>query len=646
MSANYYNEAQALYLGLFDSVANSSGQAYWEGEMQNNLNGALASLSTYAPITATNTATQEVTNIYENLLGYTPANIGSQSNGVAYWANLAAENAINPNNGMNIAQVVNSIYNIVENISSSSPLYINTETMNARIYAANSFTADYAANVISSANLSYAAAGNYVTTGSGLTQSGITSNPMAPYSDYSPTGIQSAMTTAAGTPQTIDINAAQASYAAQLTSQASPVTFVVNDTGSYNSGNANGTATANPPIPSVLSPHDSLNASGGNGTLEINAFVTIAGTDPALNTSGQWGWNYFGLLPSSMTGIQTIEINNQSMAVNTSKGAAALVPNIIINNPVSDAFNNQTSIASNGATIHYGFTDPYFITSTQNFTYEFTGGSPNYGAIIDSTGTSANVTLDNVTASGNIIAINGISETQTINIMGSAMALNLTSAGTNDISLTNYGPVTLPFGTLTAAPLTTLNIGGDSANTLTIADNTTSGIANINASSDAGTLNLTTNANIINTTITVGSGVDTITTSAIYDTMNASTNVNTTPQNFITIAGSINAIASDFLSFAGTPTINSFSAAAASTGYNASNSVGANVTDIISALQTADKGIIADNAVYFYEGGNTYIVNDSNTFTGGANTYTDQVVQLTGTVSLAATSTAAGAVHI
>ena len=266
------------------------------------------------------------------------------------------------------------------------------------------------------------------------------------------------------------------------------------------------------------------------------------------------------------------------------------------------------------------------------------------GAIIDSTGTSANVTFDNVTASGNIIDINGTSETQTINIMGSVMdTLNVISAGTNDISLTNYGPVILPFGTLTAAPLTTLNISGTSANTLTIADNTTS-LTNINASGDAGTLNLTTNANI--NTIIVGSGVDTITTSAIYDTMNTSTNINTTPQNFTTISGAINAIASDFLSFTGTPTINSFSAADAATGYNASNPVGTNVTDIISALQTADKGITTDNAVYFYEGGNTYIVNDSNVFTGGVNTYTDQVVQLTGTVSLTATSVAASAVHL
>ena len=638
MSTNYYNETQALYLGLFDRVADSTGQAYWEGALSSNLTGSLNSISTYAAydgaaIAGSNIA-NEIVGIYSNLLGET---VASSNSGVQYWAAQF-------NSGQSIGQIVNSIYNIVENISSSSALYIEKETMNARIYAANSFTSDYAANVISAVNLSYAAAGNYVTTNSGLNQGGITSNPIAPYSDYSPAGVQNAMTSVAATPQTIDINAAQASYIGQLTSQASPVVFVVNDTGNYNSGNANGTATANPPIPSVLSAHDSLNAAGGNGTLEINAFVTIAGSDPALNTSGQWGWNYYGMLPSTMTGIQTIEINNQSMAVNTSIGAAALVPNIIINNPVSDAFNNQTSITSNGSSIHYGFTDPYVIASTQNFTYEFTGGSQNYGAIIDSTGTSANVTFDNVTASGNIIDINGTSETQTINIMGSVMdTLNVISAGTNDISLTNYGPVILPIGTLTAAPLTTLNISGTSANTLTIADNTTS-LTNINASGDAGTLNLTTNANI--NTIIVGSGVDTITTSAIYDTMNTSTNINTTSQNFTTISGAINAIASDFLLFTGTPTINSFSAADAATGYNASNPVGTNVTDIISALQTADKGITTDNAVYFYEGGNTYIVNDSNVFTGGANTYTDQVVQLTGTVSLTATSVAASAVHL
>ncbi len=685
MSTNYYSEAQALYLGLFNMVANPSGQVYWEGQLSSNPTGALNSIGSFAtydygtssaaPISNSNIA-NEIVNVYANLLGVT---VAATDKGVMYWADQF-------NNGQSIGQIVSSIYNIVENISSSSPLYIDTETMNARVFAANSFTNDYSANVISptynanvispSPTLSYAGAGNYIT--STLTQSYINGNPTAPFTTYSSSGIQSTMTSTTSTPQFYAITATQTAYMASLTSSASDVVFVVNDSGSSQTVTANGTsytsltgyngyvtgnlATTPPTGPSpfasasyaanggVLSSSDSLNAAGGNGTLDIFAYPTTLG-------SQNFAPSYTGLLPSTMTDINTIIINGNAMDLNTSTGAAASVHNITISGAVNDALCEYITSASSPAlsTFQYGGANHaqevnvYTIASTQNFTYENTSASAN----INSTGTSANITLGALTQNSNSVS-------PTINIDGSTTTtLNLTSAGAtaNYLSLSTTTISNPGAPALIAAPLTTLNISGVLGNTLYIslmADNTNNAAANtpanttitslttINASHDAGTLNLTTNT--ASDTITVGTATAaTITTMAIYDTVATTT---TTPENMTTITG---ATSSDLLSFAGDPTNIStftFTPAAAGTGFNNLNSVGTNIINIITALQHTDASAIADTAVYFQEGGNTYIVNDSNAYTSSANTYTDQVVQLTGTITPTSITSASAVTHV
>ena len=492
MSTNYYNELQATYLGLFDRPADGGGENYWNSQATSSTGPGLtatlndiASFAQYngAPITSSNIAS-EIVNIYSDMLGVT---VTPTNSGVEYWAGLF--------NGNNLGTIINDIYTIVENISPGAPNYYDQLAMNDKIASATAFTETNPTATPSNSPTLYATA----------------------------TASINGMTAASVMPsQTIDITPGQSSYTA--VAGEGPVTFVVND-------NSNPSPSSNL-IPTVPPFYDTLNANGNVGTLDIYAYPTKIGADPYTATSQTWGINYFNLLPSTMTGINTIEFNNQSMAVNVSNGAAAAVPNIIVNNSVSDAFNNDTS--------GYAFTDPYRITSAQNFTYENT----NYGAIIDSTGTSANVTLNNVNATGiqtiasaqaqTSGANSGVTQAeQTININGLSMTtLDLTSENTNNITLTNYVPtfgngVPTTFSSLfQAAPLTTVNLTGVSGNTLSIVDSSDT-LDNVNAngtstiSGDAGTVNFTlpnfTPSSSTPTTFAftgdsaAGSGVDTLT---------------------------------------------------------------------------------------------------------------------------------------
>ena len=694
-----FNETNALFLGLFDKVAAPAGQAYWADQLSLNPTAALNSISTFvnggaaftAGTTGAGTIGAEITSIFENLLGRAPL-----SGGLTYWSDQYTSGA------QTIGQIAADIYNITNAIPAGAGSYIDSETMSARVYAAGSFTQDYAANVISPTAFSTAAAGNYITTASDFTQSSVNSDPTAPFTNYSPSGIQGTITSTVSTPQGPAITATQTVYTANLTSSASPVFFVVNDSNSpittpisatvystsgtpttytynpttavtyaANHGYVTGNLATTPPTgPSpfasasyaanggVLSSSDSLNASGGTGILDIFAYPTTLG-------SQNFAPGYTGLLPSTMTGINTIIINGNAMDLNVSTGAAASVPNITISSAVNDALCEYITSASTPAlsTFQYGGANHaqeinvYTITSSQNFTYENTSQSAN----INSTGTSANVAVSGLSQ-------NGSSVSPTINIDGSNVAtLNLTSAGTtaNYLSLSTTTVSNLFAPALTAAPLTTLNISGASTNTLNIsliADNannaaattpantTIASLTTINASHDAGTLNLTTNT--ASDTITVGTGADTITTSAIYDTLGTSTSAtaSTTPLNITTISGITPATLTtgDYVSFSGdtsTSITPSFALATASNGFgfNPLNTVTTNVTNIITDLQS--KALLsstvtsADAAVYFQEGGNTYIVNDSATYVSSTiNNYTDQVVQLTGTPNISAST--------
>ena len=170
MSVNYYNDLQALYLGLFDRPADAGGETYWNSQMQTNMTGALDNISSFAQyysgnnglngvaISSSNIA-NEIVNIYANLFGYTPSTTDA---GVQYWATQWT-------NGTSIGQILDSIYNVVAAYPSTSPYIDQQTTMNSRISAATSYTQANANATYS--NSSYLAEGQSILTGASTSTS-------------------------------------------------------------------------------------------------------------------------------------------------------------------------------------------------------------------------------------------------------------------------------------------------------------------------------------------------------------------------------------------------------------------------------------------------------------------------------------------
>ncbi|MHB8232660.1 MAG: hypothetical protein ACYDDB_07155, partial [bacterium] len=125
----YYNEAQALYIGLFDATqsSNSGGLTYWETQLAENPTGALNAISNYAayngqPLNSSNIA-PEIVNIYQNLLGET---VTASNPGVQYWAGQSVYDG----GSLYIGQITADIYKAVENNSSSANEVMNDKIMN------------------------------------------------------------------------------------------------------------------------------------------------------------------------------------------------------------------------------------------------------------------------------------------------------------------------------------------------------------------------------------------------------------------------------------------------------------------------------------------------------------------------------------
>jgi hypothetical protein len=124
---SYFNEAQALYIGLFDAPqsSDSGGLQYWEGQLASNQAGALNAISNYAmyngQVLNSSNITGEIVNIYSNLLGET---VSSSNGGVQYWASQWTGDG----GSQSIGQITLDIYNAVE--SGNSPV---TEVMNNKV---------------------------------------------------------------------------------------------------------------------------------------------------------------------------------------------------------------------------------------------------------------------------------------------------------------------------------------------------------------------------------------------------------------------------------------------------------------------------------------------------------------------------------
>ena len=144
-----YNELQALYLGLLDRPANAGGEAYWYGTGTASSSSVAQNIGGYAQyysadnglngvaISSSN-ITGEITNLYTNMLGYTPS---AGDAGVAYWAGVFNTDVTQGMTaGAAIGSITDQIFNIVENLPSGSP-YINEKTyMDNAITTAASYT--------------------------------------------------------------------------------------------------------------------------------------------------------------------------------------------------------------------------------------------------------------------------------------------------------------------------------------------------------------------------------------------------------------------------------------------------------------------------------------------------------------------------
>ena len=217
-----YNEIQALYLGLLDRPADAKGEAYWYGNGTASSSSVAQNIGSFAQyysadnglngvaISSSN-ITGEITNIYTNMLGYTPS---SSNTGVAYWAGVFNTDVTQGMTaGAAIGSIADQIYNIVENLQSTSP-YINEKTtMNDKISAATTYTTTEASVPYSSA--AYAKEGTYINTN--ITQAATV--PSA---------------------QVIDMSASKTNYVANspANGETGSVTFVVNDLSNHNGTSA------------------------------------------------------------------------------------------------------------------------------------------------------------------------------------------------------------------------------------------------------------------------------------------------------------------------------------------------------------------------------------------------------------------------
>jgi hypothetical protein len=288
-----YNEIQALYLGLLDRPADASGENYWYSQT-GSASSTANTIGTYAKYSPTDNGqsltaitssniTNEITNIYTNLLGVTPS-VGNS--GVAYWAGLYTTGTLS------IGQIVDSIFNIVENLSSGSP-YINEKTyMDKAIAAATSYT-QANANVTYNA-AAYLAEGQTIITTPVMQSVNLTTaiDNIAPVGN---TNIYGTLGTNTGAPGTgtdtlnpLDtIKATGSNNVLNITDQGESTILAgdpltpTSDAGTFNFStvNVSGVQTAN--ITSVVGESD-LNVAGWTGLTALN----VTTTDSTINPTG------------------------------------------------------------------------------------------------------------------------------------------------------------------------------------------------------------------------------------------------------------------------------------------------------------------------------------------------------------------------
>ena len=644
----YYNEAQSLYIGLFNYSGDEPGLNYWQNYLATNPVGAQIDISKYATyngqaLSSSNIA-NEIVNIYQNFLGETKSTTDS---GVTYWSDQWTGNG----GTLPIGEILFGIYSSVENLPVTNAYY---QYMNNKIQGDNYITMFKWTLGNIAANGTNPDVYTLASTDTGHTfASGAQSDTLVIPLDYQSTGLGQAGNGAYFTFQgdTSGHNAVDINYDPVYTSNISyylqnATNFQILDF-NYSQGDYSNLGN---------SPLDLSTINSG-----FNTFIL----GDTYNTGTVDSYSDYGFTNATDNDTFVVKATTMELDIfNSTNGNGGNTANVIMDggtggvglgtlyfSPSSSGAAATVNIYSSGVTLNtiQAMGDMYL--TGNNLTGSFTLNV--YGSDPLSIGSA---TYQPYTASNNID--NGIElrDGSTLTIAGHSSSSNLTA----------YIYENSPTQTLGV----TVNAAGF-AGTLSLIDEFSSAYTSPNTFIlGSGTDSVATN--YYNASVTVGSGTDTIVSNAAYSTDSSYTagvsSLNTTPGNITTIHGNITP--GDQITF-GTPLgidpanwqiypgLNSGGIPSAGTGvvitsltaYSESGAASAAsaIIAVISALEApwdatspnpvSPAGLL-DYAGWFQYGGNTYIVNSDQ----GQN----QVIELVGTYSLSNASivTSAGTATI
>ncbi|MHB1679559.1 MAG: hypothetical protein ACYCTB_03485 [bacterium] len=462
-------QVNALYLGLFDRPADPSGQAYWANQAGTGAaipSTAVDAMGTFATYDNTGVAisaaniNSEIVSIYANLFG----DIVTTTNpGVAYWA--AQFNA-----GQSIGQIVNSIYNIVENLHSGSTNYLFTETMNAKIGAANQISTYYLATGTTPATASgYAGATSLINNG----------YTMANYSS-----LPSSMSTSS---QNMTASAANNTLiggigADTLNLTAAPATGV---TYSFIGGIGANAIDVNYAGVTAADLTQYLGSASGFQTLDF----TVSATPGALDLS-----------KVDHSGFTTVDLNGGTFVFQNAGGSA-------------DNFNvnaNTTSLTISDATGHTGTTvdlnggSTGFTLGTLDTNVPTSAATSTAIALPNTVNPTTVDIVSNGTAANTISALDLVNGS-TVNITGSdSLAITAVTGNNITYNYSGFTGTTLTVDGVNVAPVTTTASNGLTTTAINIIPGSTTTWADLN-------YNFTIGNSVASTTLTAGNGIDTVT---------------------------------------------------------------------------------------------------------------------------------------
>ena len=598
---NYYDEAQALYIGLMGTMPTANGLNYWENALATNQAGALNAISNYVTYNgqalSSSNIDSEILNIYKNLEGNTT--LTSSSTGVTYWADQWTGNG----GTLSIGQIAGAIYNAVETQLPTSNQYY--ENMNAKIDSANV-----------SVSLSDA-----------LTAATNDSNPQS----YT---MPTTFSNSSGQPTSYEYVYAFPSSTTQsdiLIFTASPNSNTV--TGTVDSIPYSGTgAMATYVFTGDASGHNTVDVNyqaGSSGNLFLKYYLTDASNFQTLDFNYS-GPNLTGIFPT----LDIAQIN--SGFVNFILDNTGFYNLFTFNNAVNnDIFIVQSSIESLSINEATGNTSANVIMDGVNIS----GGYLNYDSQslnIDSTGSMGNsiygINFNDIAINDYILNISG-SESLTVgNLYGNS--ITLADGSTLSINDNSAASLTIYAGddSSSGSAGITINLSGSSApitlyDTQAIYYDGPYGNSPDHITLGSGTDTIYTNGG--NSIITVGSGADTVVVNSNVDSYNS---ITSSYSGYITtIEGNNSNYSADSVTFTNGIPNSVYINPSLSNETSSVSSATSESQAIAVAVETLNNAHTTngDYAAYFQYGGNTYIINDYYNYGPS-----DQVVKLIGNVNL------------